>query len=145
MSALKMLLALGKALGTPVEFDNANASDVTYGSSGASAQLLMDANGALTLYGNNSSQPVNHWIDPQVGMDQYEIYAVKDSGSTLTSGTLNTWLALSSSNSWSYSVPTSGSLSGLFTFTVRKIGTTTPTWVSSNVGISAIADVGDPP
>lgn len=42
------------------------------------------------------------WIDPQVGMDQYDVRATLISGPAPPIGTLNTWLNLGTDRSWGY-------------------------------------------
>ena len=42
------------------------------------------------------------WIDPQVGMDQFDVRATLLSGPAPPIGTLNTWLNLGTDRTWGY-------------------------------------------
>lgn len=69
----------------------------------------------------------------------YEVKAILDSGSSLTSGTTGSWLALSSNRSWSKTDSTAGTgdVSAGFTLQIRAAGTTT---VLDTAAIGLIAD-----
>lgn len=78
----------------------------------------VNSNGTIQA-SNGSYQTVGNWITPtSLASGSYEIYVSKTSGS-LTAGTLNTWLALSSTYTWVTSVNASATLS----VSIRK-GTT---------------------
>lgn len=135
-------------LGTPTNFSNSEAVDVVYASGSAYATLSLGANGVLNVDGNESSQTQTHWLNPQGGMDEYEVEVVKNSGSTPTGSSVGagTWMSLGTVRSWSQAASGgSGIVSCYLTLTIRRIGTTTPTWISSSVLVFARSADGPPP
>lgn len=77
------------------DFDNTN--------SGGPATCSMSFTNAGEITGHVSDVPatdVGDWISPKNSFSDYEIKAHKESGSTVT-GTVDTWLYLGTSRSWS--------------------------------------------
>lgn len=138
-----LLMYLAAKLGTPNMAADI-ARDETYGSSGASASYSLQPTGARVLVGNLSSQADPNWLNPQIGMDQFECFASFVSGNTLSGGTLGAWLGLEGSRIWFNNVSVSGSRQTTINITIRQKGTTTPVY-AANVQIEAVANTGDPP
>ena len=71
------------------------------------------------------------WITPTSQAANYEVYAILTGGDTLTSGTLNAWVAVSGNPAWILeSIGSNVYRTSYLDFQVRKIGTTTvlDTW-----------------
>lgn len=72
---------------------------------------------------NGNTSVIGNWVNPSTKAADWEIRAVLDSGDTPT-GTLGTWLSLSSNREWSFSVSSPESLSCVLTFEFRRVGDT---------------------
>lgn len=85
--------AMSEALGAPniVTVDD----DSSTGLDGNTGGFVFKSNGTIAKYVEGVPIVVGNWITPQTNISQYEIRFTKNSGSDPTSGTLNTWMALS--------------------------------------------------
>lgn len=91
----------------------------------ASAAYRLNANGNVEYSANGGAYSVlEAWCVPAAQAANYECYATLVSG-TVTSGTLDTWLALSSSRTWSVSQINVGVESAILNIGIRRIGTST--------------------
>lgn len=85
------------ALGAP---NNITISDdSSTGASGKTAGITFYNTGTYAKYINNVPIVQSNWITPQSNFSQYEIRATLSSGDT-PSGTLATWIALTTSRTW---------------------------------------------
>lgn len=92
--------ALSEALGAT---NIVTLNDTTStGARGRTAGVIASNNGMFYSYISNAPVVVFNWITPQTNVSQYEIRATL-TGDALTTGTVDTWQALSSSRSWTLS------------------------------------------
>jgi hypothetical protein len=98
----------------------------TFGSLSSSAQLNVNSNGTVTADVLNDLAPpyilaADDWVVPKdVAPSDYEVRATLNSGS-LSSGTVGSWLALTSNRSWSVSaVGSSSSQTADLTLEIRQ-------------------------
>lgn len=120
MTAIQQVLA-GAAAGNPdgVALDGSNPFDTAISPSSASATYALNSNGTSVITGDVSP---SNWIDNTSNASLYEVRATRNSGSTPT-GTFNSWLALSSSRSWSLGRSGAGTSVSNVTFEVRRAST----------------------
>lgn len=99
---------------------NVNANSAT--PAHASAVYSLESDGDVQRFINGAGTDLGDWIIPKFGMSSYECRMDTISGS-LTSGTVGTWLALSSTRNWQNL--TSAVEARLFTGTIsiRRAGT----------------------
>jgi hypothetical protein len=91
----------------------------------ASVAYQLNSNGNAEYSENGGAYGLlEAWCVPAAQAVNYECYATLVSGS-LTSGTLSTWLALSSSQSWSVVQNFLGTADAVINVGIRRIGTTT--------------------
>jgi hypothetical protein len=91
----------------------------------ASATYRLNSSGNAEYSENGGGYSVlEAWCIPAAQAANYECYATLVSGN-LTSGTLNTWLALSSSRSWNVTQSAPGVDSATINVGIRRVGTTT--------------------
>ena len=80
----------------------------------STAGIRVSSDGSIYALGNDvpvSSETYAHqsyWITPQSNMSNYYVYATKISGDNLSSGTLNSYLPLSSNQTWQLSNSSDG-------------------------------------
>lgn len=103
-----------------VAISNANPSDTAISPSVATATYSLTNAGSVTSTGEAGG----FWLDPQVGMEDFECRATVTSGS-LTSGTTGSWLALSTTRSWTVQQSVVGTKLATMTIEIRRIGETT--------------------
>lgn len=90
-----------------------------------SAAYQLNANGNVEFSANGGAFSVlEAWCVPAAQAANYECYANLVSG-TVTGGTLITWLALSSTQTWSVSRTNVGVESAILNIGIRRIGTST--------------------
>lgn len=91
----------------------------------ASAAYQLNSNGNAEYSENGGAYGLlEAWCIPAAQAVNYECYATLVSGS-LTSGTLDTWLALSSSRSWSLAQNSPGVSRAVINVGIRRVSTTT--------------------
>lgn len=100
---------------------------------GASANISAGNNGVLSWFTNNFGSGVysGQWLTGGTP-SQWEVLAATVSGTPGT-GTMSTWLALSTTRTWTrvHSGAIAGVRTWTFSLTFRKIGTTTPTYAAN--------------
>lgn len=122
-----MLLAAGGASTDIITITTATITAVEFSPTVASAAYSLDLNGgAYEITSTYGTLAIGNWVTPLSSAANYEAYATLVSG-TLTSGTTGSWLALTSTRTWSRN---RGGLSpgvnqAVITVDIRKIGTTT--------------------
>ncbi len=90
--------ALSEALGAT---NTITLSDTTStGNYGRTAGVIVSSTGDFYKYILNTPVVISSWITPATHVSEYEIRATLSSGSSPTTGTLDTWQALSTSRSW---------------------------------------------
>ena len=101
-----------------VTINNGTVSNVQVGAS-STASITFNSNGTVSSVGNISTYTTD-WIDPtSAAPDDYEIIAVPSSGS-VSSGTVNQWLPLTSNRTWSKTQSSIGQVSVIIDFKIRK-------------------------
>lgn len=95
-----------------------NASDVEYFSAASAASITVNSDGTVSRVGNESLGTMPNWFSPTTtgAGNSYWLRATATSGSP--SGTLNTWIALSTNRSYSVSRATAGTTSANLTFEI---------------------------
>ena len=108
-----------------VDLQTASASSLEFGT--ATATLTAESDGEVSGVGSTGLTTPDWWsAAPDVGVGaDYEIRATLLSGTTPTSGTLGTWLSLSSNRSWSMVRSTDGTSSCSLTIEIRDTATST--------------------
>lgn len=105
------------------DFGSAQAGYQIFGSGAGSGNAYQFVNfGGLTL--------VEQWVTPTSAAGDYEVY-VTNTGSAISGGTLNSWVALTGNPAWYLDVYGSGtSLVSYLSMQVRRVGTSTvlDTW-----------------
>lgn len=97
-----MILALvGTLANTIITLPGSLIEDATAGASSASLDIL---NTGLIIGSGNVNYLSDVWVTPTSKASNYEVRATVQSGSSLSSGTTGSWLALSSSRNWTLSV-----------------------------------------
>ena len=115
--------------GTAIAISNYNVSDTGVGDPppASSASITMTRDGNFTFTGNASGPAIlTEWADPDnatVG-DGYHARMVTGTGDSFTSGTMDTWLSLSSDRTWEASLPggTEATLFGVHTLQISGDG-----------------------
>jgi hypothetical protein len=90
----------------------------------ATARYRLNSNGEVESLINGFTTTLEQWCTPTSAAGNYEARVTVNSGS-LSSGTTGTWLALSTSRTWSVVQSSVGSSSCNFTVEIRRTGTTT--------------------
>lgn len=125
--------------GNTVNIPSGNVVDFETQPTDARAEVFFNRDGTVT------SDPVGDinstWISPNsstVG-DNYEIY-VADSGADVPTGTLDTWVALSSNQSWYLLETGVGTQSCTLTISIRRTGGSTLD--TNTINLDATVDSG---
>ena len=114
-----LLAAFGAIGGDQVQLSNVSVSSTGAGSQTATYTLESDGD---VMSDSSIFGPVDEgdWVTPKASAPgTYEARATLDSGDTPT-GTLNTWLALTSNRAWSLTQSTVGSQQAELTIEIRK-------------------------
>lgn len=90
----------------------------------ATASFALNNNGTRSQTVNTTTTTIGDWVTPTNQAANYEVFATLSSGA-LTSGTTGSWLALTSTRSWTVSRSPAGISEAVVVLQVRKIGTTT--------------------
>lgn len=103
-----------------VALEDFTASSFTVGTT-ATAQYRLSNDGSIdATQGTNTIQNVGFWFEDVDSPSDYECRATADPGE-VSSGTLNTWLSLGTSRTWTLSSPTvSGVLEGEIFVEIRR-------------------------
>jgi hypothetical protein len=98
------------------------AIDWQFDPSSASALIIFNIDGTITGFGNQSLT-TQDWIAPKTGTvgNDYDIYIHKTSGTTPTSGTMDTWVNLGTSPQWYLQRSGIGSRSCHCTVQIRRV------------------------
>ena len=112
--------------------------DVTGGLSIAQAGYQLTSAGVENEISGTSTNFLGNWCTPSGQAVNYEVY-VTVTGSPLTIGFINAWTALSTTRTWRLDAGISENLTSTLSVTVRRVGTTTPTYTAT---INLYADAG---
>lgn len=109
---------------------NLTIIDFTGGGSDASAGYQLTSGGIENQIVGASTSQTATWCTPTGQAVNYEVYATA-TGSPLTVGTLNSWLALSTTRTWRLDASIGSNLSTTLNIEVRRVGTTTPVYTAT--------------
>ena len=136
MSGIHMAL-LGTGDSVAIDFLDRFISGTAFSSAQAGYQIVGTTSGGLDA-GNdyefvnfNSPANPNQWITPTSQAANYEVYATLAGGDTLSGGTLNTWIAVTTNPAWYLDAFGSNVYKTSYLgFEVRRTGTSTvlDTW-----------------
>jgi hypothetical protein len=103
-----LLAAFGAIGGDRISLSNVNVSAT--GATSQTATYTLESDGdVISATTDGGSVDEGDWIAPKANApSDYECRVTLDSGDTPTTGTLNSWLALTSDRSWTLSVIASG-------------------------------------
>jgi hypothetical protein len=127
------LLGRSGGVGT-VSISNTSISDAETYPSGATAALALESDGDF----NASDAALTQWLLGSTNGSAYECRATLTSGS-LSSGTTGSWLALSSTRTWSVTRVSLGSKSCVFLLEIGLLGTNTAL-ASATISLDATVD-----
>lgn len=102
------------------------------GISEATAAIIYYPDGTYSVSSGSFTEPRGNWVNPATAASQWEIRATLASGDTPT-GTLGTWLPLSSSRLWRLSRVSTGVSSCNLTFEFRRNGGSVATTLTNNL------------
>lgn len=96
------------------------AQDVQFGPATALAAVTFESDGDVISTTSVGAVDAGDWIAPKAAAPgTYEIMAHLESGS-ITTGTLDTWMALSSSRAWQIEQLVVGSTTAVLTISIRQ-------------------------
>jgi hypothetical protein len=113
-------------------------ADLTGGLSIAQAGYQLTSAGVENEIVGASTNFLGDWCTPSGQAVNYEVY-VTVTGSPLTIGFINAWTALSTTRTWRLDAGISENLVSTLSVTVRRVGTTSPTYTTT---IDLNADAG---
>lgn len=90
----------------------------------AVSTYTLSSTGDINQTVNTNTTDIGDWITPKSAAANYECFATLSSG-TLSSGTTGSWLALTSSRSWTRNQSTNGTSTAVIVVQIRKTGTST--------------------
>ena len=131
MSGIQMAL-LGVGGGTLVNFTNQTISATRSGAA-ATAAYRVNADGSAYQGLNGTFTALEQWVTPTSEGGNYEVYATVSSG-TLTTGTVNAWVATSGNPTWTCTAVSVGTTNFVnLSMQVRRVGSTAvlDTWTVS--------------
>ncbi len=120
-----------------ISISNETISALSFAPDNATAAYRLNSNGQVESLVNGSPTTLEQWCTPTSAAGNYEARVTVNSGA-LSSGTTGTWLALSTSRTWSVVRSGAGSSSCNFTVEIRRTGTTT---VLDSAIIDLVAEV----
>lgn len=124
MSGIHMAL-MGSSADTLIAITDQTISSLVFPPNTAEAGYRLGADGKVYRYINGVFTEVETWCTPTSNASNYEARVTVNSGSTPT-GSVGSWVALSSTRDWTVSETTSGvnNVSN-FTVEIRRVSTTT--------------------
>jgi hypothetical protein len=120
-------ISVSKFYGTTAELvtiADENIASFRVASGTAVSTYTLSSTGDINQTKNTTTTDIGDWITPKSAASNYECFATLSSGS-LSSGTTGSWLALTSSRSWTRNQSTNGTSTAVIVVQIRKIGTTT--------------------
>lgn len=118
---LQTLLAGGVRLG----FSFVTPSSIVVSPTVATASFNLQADGDIDATAtNNTIADRDDWLAPKIGMSGYEVRATLQSGGPMTTGTMGSYLALSSDRTWTLVQSGIGSIGAVVRYEFRKTGDT---------------------
>lgn len=105
----------------------------------ASAAISFRADGAQSRIVNGSQTVVGNWVAPAYTANEWEIRVTLVSGDTPT-GTLGSWLPLTSTRTWTLSTNVVDIKESSLTVDFRKVGDTDPVTTITGFSLTAIVE-----
>jgi len=135
-----MLGAFFSTMGQPRVLLNASYSitDSTVSPTNANARFQLTSGGDInSIQVTGGTTDLGDWVAPKAAAGgNYECMSSVTSGSLSSDPSAGSWVALSSSLTWSRQQTTNGSSQAIFTLEIRRVGTTT-TLASSTITLNA--------
>jgi hypothetical protein len=104
-----------------VAISNVLVSVIRFQPQVAAALYELGSDGFVRHYDVNTVTAQYPWITPQGNQAAYECFAQLQNGS-LSAGTLNAWLPLSTTRTWRLSNPSNNVAQGVINMQIRRIG-----------------------
>lgn len=133
--SIQQLLLGGSSSSDVIVLLGCSESDLVGVPSGAFVAYSIDSAGVESGISGVTTSFTNQAVTPSIHTNLYEV-RLTGSGTTPTGSSLNSWLALSSPRSWSFTQNVEGSSSFSGTIEIRAIGSST-TITSASVTLSA--------
>ena len=127
-----LLIGSGGASSAVVNFTNKYVS-VTHSGAAATAAYRVNTDGKAYQGINGTFTVLEQWVTPTSEGGNYEVYATVSSG-TLSTGTVNAWVATSGNPTWTRTAASAGTANGVYlSMQVRRVGSTAvlDTWTVS--------------
>jgi hypothetical protein len=143
MSGMQMALlgAAGQVVNITLssQFGLNAITDTKYSFGTAVASYQIASNGRVYKIEGGFTTEIEQWCDPTSQAANYEAFVSLNVGSSgLTSGTVGSWVPLSSTQTWTLMEATSGnSTIAEFTAKIRRIGTTSPEFGFATIELNA--------
>ena len=115
---------LGSSPGALIAITDRTITDGTGGSRNATAGYRLTSGGQVQSQINLTFTTLEQWCTPTTEASNYEVLVTVTSGS-LSTGTAGSWLALSSTQTWTRTATIGNSNTCVFTVQIRRVGTTT--------------------
>ena len=119
-----LFAVLGGSIGDTVTLFDVVIQDMRPAPTTATATLTFNTNGKQQKTENVTTSDTGDYVIPNARATAYEVMVHQETGPALTSGTLDSYVACSTSPTWTYQ--TAGvNKRGTFTASIRLVGTTT--------------------
>jgi len=115
---------LGAAPDALITISNQSITDATGGARNATAGYRLTSGGQAQSQINLTFTTLEQWCTPTSQASNYEVLVTVTSGS-LSTGTAGSWLALSSTQTWTRTATIGTANTCVFTVEIRRVGTST--------------------
>lgn len=115
---------LGAAPDALITISNQSITDATGGARNATAGYRLTSGGQAQSQINLTFATLEQWCTPTSQASNYEVLVTVTSGS-LSTGTAGSWLALSSTQTWTRTATIGSANTCVFTVEIRRVGTST--------------------
>lgn len=119
-----LAVLLGAAPDALITISNQSITDATGGSRSATAGYRLTSGGNAQSQINLTFTTLEQWCTPTSQASNYEVLVTVTSGS-LSTGTAGSWLALSSTQTWTRTATIGTANTCVFTVEIRRVGTST--------------------
>jgi hypothetical protein len=107
---------------------------------GTTATISFNADGTYSTFEGATEFDHGNWVEPAGAANEWEIRATVTSGSTPTSGTVGSFLALSTTREWQVARGTTGTSTSTLTFEWRRVGLTTIEYTTTGNVLTATVE-----
>jgi len=119
-----LAVLLGAAPDALITISNQSITDATGGARNATAGYRLTSGGQAQSQINLTFTTLEQWCTPTSQASNYEVLVTVTSGS-LSTGTAGSWLALSSTQTWTRTATIGTANTCVFTVEIRRVGTST--------------------